>query len=352
MHHVNEQLRRGALRAAAALPQVIDGDDIRPPEYHLKPRPNGVFAVFRGSTYVKTTKCRDRAMAGAFLRLYVLQQQARREGEIDARYAPVPEIVAYYLESIPAGKTQVRRCDTHRPNRLKPYLEGKRLVDLTGAAVAAIEKKMLATLRPATVRASFVALRTAIRAWCRDHSTEVIMPFPAMPPAPGRDRVISAEEQERIRRWARGDETYDVATGTWSPGRVGLVERHSRLMVGRMLDLGLATGTRPGRLMGLAWAPNAETGHIDVENGMLHRCPLGAQTSARKRAPSVLLPPGLLAEVRRWKAADGDEPYVIRTRVGKASKPNETELFANAMRKIGIRGVSRHTMRHTCITRA
>jgi integrase len=216
--------------------------------------------------------------------------------------------------------------------------------------VAAIEKKMLATLRPATVRASFVALRTAIRAWCCDHATEVIIPFPAMPPAPGRDRVISAEEQERIRRYARGTENYHVRTGIWLPCRLSPAKRHGRVMVGRLLDLGLGTGTRPGRLMGLAWAPNAETGHIDLGTGTLYRCPIGAKASARKRAPAVSLSPGLLAEVRRWKEADGDEPYAIRTWAGTARKPYECELWRTAMERLGIRGVTRHTMRHTCIT--
>jgi hypothetical protein len=55
MHAVNSELRRGELRAAAALPQLIDGAALGPPEYRLKQRPNGVWAIFEGAKYVKTT---------------------------------------------------------------------------------------------------------------------------------------------------------------------------------------------------------------------------------------------------------------------------------------------------------
>jgi hypothetical protein len=150
MHSIDIQLRRGELRAAAALPQLIDGAALRPPEYRLKQRPNGVWAIFEGAKYVKTTGLRDRPMAEEFLEIFRLQQDARREGIVDARYVQADMIAAYYLEQIPAAAAGVRRNDTRRLRRLRPEIEGKRLCDLTGATVAAIVKRMLERYAPST----------------------------------------------------------------------------------------------------------------------------------------------------------------------------------------------------------
>jgi hypothetical protein len=209
MPSIDIQLRRGELRAAAALPQLIDGAALGPPEYRLKQRPNGVWAIFEGAKYVKTTGLRDRLMAGEFLEIFRLQQEARSEGIIDARYVQADVIAGYYLEQIPTAAAGVRRNDTHRLRRLRPEFDGKLLFDLTGAAVAAIEKRVLERYKPSTVQVSFQALRTAIRVYCRDHATPLIMPSGAPTRPPGCDRVLTAEERNRVLRWARGSESYD-----------------------------------------------------------------------------------------------------------------------------------------------
>jgi hypothetical protein len=111
-------------------------------------------------------------------------------------------------------------------------------------------------------------------------------------------------------------------------------------MVGRLLELGLVTGTRGGRFEGLAWEANPKTGNIDVESGVLHRCPPGALASARKQAP-----PGLLAEVRRWKAADGRQLYLFRTRKGGPAGAKLGVTFTEALQKLGIDGVTRYNLK-------
>jgi integrase len=353
MKSVLKQLRRGEREAASKLPQVIDGDRLHDRELSLKKRPNGVWAVFRGSVYVKSSGTKDEAKARLFLTVYELQLEAREEGIVDPRYVQASEIVAYYLSQIPAQDMGVRKFATDALKRLKPHLDGKRLLDMNGAAIAAIERKLLETYRPLTVHATICAFRTAIRVWSRDHAVATVMPFGGRKQPPGRDRVITVEEQKRVLRWACGEEDYDPETRTWSPARRRLrnMDLHTRLMVGRVMELGVGTGTRPGRLMGLAWGPDAETGHIDVEAGILHRCPIGARVSTRKRAPALMLPPVLLAKVRRWKEEDGDRPYAIRTWGGKPRRWDDGFFFRRALARLGIVGVVRHTMRHTCITR-
>jgi integrase len=352
MKSVLKQLRRGEREAASRLPQVIDGDALTK-KLRLKRRPNGRWGVHRGSVFLKSTGTTDEAEARLFLTVYELQIEAREEGIVDPRYVQTTEIVDYYLSQIPEQDVGVRNFATDALKRLLPYLEGKRLLDANGAAIAKIERMMLETYRPLTVHASICAFRTAIRTWSRDHAVATVMPFGGRKQPPGRDRVISVEEQERVLRWAYGGEDYDPATLTWSPARRLLrnMDLHTRLMVGRVMELGVGTGTRPGRLMGLAWAPNAETGHIDVAAGILHRCPIGARVSARKRAPALILPPVLLAKVRRWKKEDGDRPYAIRTWGGKPRRWDDGFFFRRALARLGIVGVVRHTMRHTCITR-
>lgn len=172
-----------------------------------------------------------------------------------------------------------------------------------------------------------------------------------MPRPPGRDRVLSVEERDRILRWADSDLRYDAKTGTFGPGRIRKRERHRRLMIGRLVRLGLATGTRPGKYWGMAWAPHPEFGHIDVETGLLHRCPIGAPVSARKRAPSLKLSPDLLAMVRGWKEQDRGQRFAFRTMRGGPTTDYLADMFVAAMEELGIAGVTPHVLRHTCITR-
>jgi integrase len=353
MDMIHSQLRQGEREAASRMAQVIDGDRLHDRELSLKQRPNGVWAVFRGSVYLKSSGTRDEAKARTFLKVYELQTEARKQGLIDPRFVQASEIAAYYLAQIPESDAFARRQVIASLNRLKPYLPGKRLIDMNGAAIVAIEKAMLETYAPTSVYFSVSTFRTAIRVWSRDHAAAIVLPFAARKAPPGRDRIISLEEQEIAMRWAYGEEDYDPETGAWSPAArtVRNIDSHTRQMFGRVLELGIGTGTRPARLMGLGWAPNAEAGHIDVEAGVLHRCPIGAKVSALKRAPALVLPPLLLAKVRRWKAEDGDQAYAIRTWAGGPRRWDDGYIFMNALRRLGIKGVVRHTMRHTCITR-
>jgi hypothetical protein len=55
--------------------------------------------------------------------------------------------------------------------------------------------------------------------------------------------------------------------------------------IARMLLIGFYTGTRPGTILKLKWLQSTDGGHIDLNAGILHRRPVGAKKSKKKRAP-------------------------------------------------------------------
>jgi integrase len=74
----------------------------------------------------------------------------------------------------------------------------------------------------------------------------------------------------------------------------------------RLILIMIYTGTRPGAVLKLQWAPNGEGGWIDVEKGRLYRKP-SRQIESKKRQPSSAIHKRLLPHLRRWKAQDLDK---------------------------------------------
>jgi integrase len=353
MDHVQTVLDRSGLHGAASLPQVADGDGLGKPKYKLKQRPNGKWAIFEGWRYLKSCKTRDRVEADRAIAIFELQQEAKREGIVDARWSDVIAIFDHYLEQIPDTKPGVRRNDTHRLKRLREHVAGLRLFQLNGQAVKKITKLMAKRYAASTVQVSWAAARTAIRVWCRDNCTPLLMPFDPPERAAGRERVIEDFERDIVLRWARCEEDYDPATGTWTKlkKKLGKRERHRRMMTGRALEILLPTGGRPGRLEGLAYAPHRKYGHVDLDTGIMYRRPIGKARKADKLAPPVKLSPELLAKFRAWKAADAGQAFVIRGLRGGPLTRKLGPMFSAAMKELGIEGVTLHTLRHSCITR-
>jgi integrase len=357
MDMVTDQLRRGRrhgeLMAAASLRSVerYGAPALAPPTYRLKRRPNGMWAIFCGHAYVDSTRTRNRRKAKRALIVYTLQQEAKRARIQGVANADAIEIVDYYESQIPEGTRALVDART-RLNRLRPYLKGKTLPDLNGAFIKMVTKKLAKIYAAGSIYGIIMELRTAIRVYCREHGSAVIMPFAAPKTAPPKTRVLSGAEFALVRRWAMGSEDYDPATGIWSPVTLDVRQRHVRKMVWRLLVLGLLTGTRLGRLQGLAWTSDRRHGHIDLKRGVLYRCPPGTPAPAKKRAPALRLSPELRAELRRWKAADDalGHRYIIRKRGGAPEDAGVGWLFSRVMRRLGLRDVTLHTLRHTFVS--
>jgi integrase len=353
MDRVTTILERDGLRGAASLPQVEDGDVLAPKKFRLKVRPNGKWAIYEGWRMLKSCKTRDFAVAETRFKLFLKQREAKAEGVIDPRWSNVIAIFDHYIGQIPDDKPGVLRNDTLRLKRLRGHVAGLRLFQLNGAAVKKITKEMAKRYAASTVQVSWAAARTAIRVWCRDNCTPLLMPFDPPKRADGRERVIEDFERDIVLRWAKCEEDYDPTTGAWTvrTKKLGKRERHRRMMVGRALEILLPTGGRPGRLEGLAWAPHRRYGHVDLDTGIMYRRPIGKGRKADKLAPPVKLSPELLAKFRAWKAADGGQAFVIRGLRGGPLTKNLGPMFSAAMAELGIEGVTLHTLRHSCITR-
>jgi integrase len=116
----------------------------------------------------------------------------------------------------------------------------------------------------------------------------------------------------------------------------------------RMILLGLYTGSRPGVIMALTWD------QVDLRGKMLNRLPAGAKPDAKKRAPKVRLGYRILAHLKRWKKMDGDEQAICRLvsvhnpRLTVVEDPHSA--WAKVLKAAKLKGVTRHTLRHTRAT--
>jgi integrase len=352
MNHIQSELHDAKVKAAAAMPQVIDGEDIRPPKYEIRMRPSGYWAVFRNNRYVVTTKTMDEALADEFLELYRLQNEAKNKKIVEPRNFDAAEILDYAIRTYPKKKRS-RQVVVSVLNAVRPYVAGRRLQDLNGDWLLETEEKMLEKYKYGYFHECIGRLITAIKRYCLSRVCQPIVPFQRPPKAPGRERVLTGAEIDKILRWTNGMEAYDKVTDTWTQQpKISKYDANWREMIRREFALGLAVGSRPGIYDGLSWEPNALAGHIDLGNATFHRLPSGGSAVGRKGAPAVALPPKLLAELTRWKEADDDEAFIFRTTRGTAL-PQQTarERFAAAMAYLGIEGAVRHTLRHTAITR-
>ena len=109
----------------------------------------------------------------------------------------------------------------------------------------------------------------------------------------------------------------------------------------RFILLGLYTGSRPGNWLSLTWD------QVDLQHGSLRRT-LSAQ-DAKKRAPPVRLGRRILAHLRRWRRLDGQHIKYVCHYEGRAVEDPHGS-WARAIRAADLRGVTRHTLRHTRAT--
>ncbi|MCK1270834.1 MULTISPECIES: tyrosine-type recombinase/integrase [unclassified Bradyrhizobium] len=355
MNFIREEMHDAQVVRSASLPQVADGADYKPTKYEVRERANGMYAIFRDNCYVRSTGTRDKELALDIKDLFKKQDEAKNKKIVDARFALASEVVDYRKRTYrkKEGKSYAVITSTFKP--LDPYLEGRQLIDLDGDWLLATEEGMLADGYDYGYFYNCIAkLITAINVYCKSKLCSSAVAFPRPEAPEGRDRVLFPFERDRILRWADGTEDYHPETDTWLPASKPLTkaEANRRLMVGRAVRLGLPLGSRPGRYAGMAWKGHLGTGHIDVAGATMYRWPLGVSKKNRKEAPPVALSPELLAIVAGWQEADVGQLYVFRNSFGDPLSQKALEdYFAEAMRLLGIEGVTGHTLRHTCITR-
>lgn len=364
-------VRRGKLLASTSLAPV-EQDGVAAGDFRLKQRPNGKWAVFDGGVYVVSTKTRDLEKAEDFLEVYAAQAEAKREGVLDVRFADATEVVDDFIAV--KGRPAETQGQIERGMRfLKPFVAGKTVrrlddewLEKTREALKKTPQRQVPFAKnppkigyaDATIWLAVAWLTVAIMGWCRRHQAVPFLPFRRPLQPDGRDVVFDSRDQQTIQRWSRGTEEYDPKTGRWTEAKRPLNERelHARRMIDRMFTFGLATGSRPGNIWGVATQESLDCPYLLVEEETLYRLPVGAKAPRNKQAPPVRLSPAAMAQIRRFVEEDGpDEVYLLRTweRTGGPARPLSQAAcsirWKNAMRKLGIRG-RRHACRHTTVT--
>lgn len=111
----------------------------------------------------------------------------------------------------------------------------------------------------------------------------------------------------------------------------------------RFILLAYYTGSRPGVILRLQWD------QIGLNNGLLYRTRPETAGDAKKRAPPVRLGRKILGHLRRWERADNALIKFVCHYEGRAVE-DPHKSWARVIKASGLKGVTRHTLRHTRAT--
>jgi integrase len=300
------------------------------------------------------TKCAATAERRAAMERIKLA--AERLGIAEPRLARVEDVLlclgARETELRPKSVEIMRRA----AGRIRPYVAGLRVHELTSRWRQATWDAMRRRWSHATVHMSFHFLSHAIYLFCDESNAPRHRPFKMPPKPPGQERVLTQEELARNIRYCDGLEFYDAATRTWSlrgrGGRAaGRANRHVRRTVGRMLRLGLVTGSRGGRVGVVAWGPNRKHPYIDLKRRRFCRLAVGETAPANKGAPAVELSDTMMERVHEWRREDGPGArYLIARSDGRPYDQEAGAIFRRVLRAVGIADARFHTIRHSVVT--
>lgn len=223
-------------------------------------------------------------------------------------------LLVYAKEHLPTTRAADRAA--HNISNLTPFWGSKRAEDVTTETCKAYAKD-----RPqAAARRDLETLRAALFYWHKNKHALARVPSVHLPEKPmARERWLTRDEAKRLRRAAM---------------------KHPHLY--RFIILGLATGSRSGILLSLRWE------QINLSAGVLTRRAAGTTDAANKRNPAVRLKRSVVRLLRRWKAKDGNIPWVVHydgVRVHSLKRS-----WGAACKEAGIKDASPHTLRHTRAT--
>ena len=112
--------------------------------------------------------------------------------------------------------------------------------------------------------------------------------------------------------------------------------------------MALYTGTRAGAICNAAFTPAIGRGWLDLDAGIFHRQASGA-VETKKRAPTIRIPPRLLAHIRRWHRLGLATHSVVEWQGKPVKKVKKARGAARADAGLGP-DVVPHVLRHTSAT--
>lgn len=275
----------------------------------------------------------DRAGAEKRLAEYIQQKhdpRATRGGYPDQ--IAVADVMNIYLSEVAPYKARPQEIAA-RAVRLIEWFGARTLADLGERACRAYADSR-SSLNAA--RRELEDLRAAIGHYQRDNSINGNVPSVWLPPKP----------QPR-QRWLTRQEAAKFLRNLWR-ARDPLTGENTRRHVARYFIVSLYTGTRSAAVLNAAIGPAIGQGYVDLETGHFYRKTRDKSETRNKRQPTCILPPRVLAHVRRWHRLGLSRKHVVEYR-GKPVK-SVKKAWDAARRETGLDDVVRHTLRHTAAT--
>lgn len=343
------------MEAAARMPPVDSAGlrRMRMPSYEVRLR-GRTWILYKDGVYEVSLRTRDEAEARAAMELREQQDIAALNGLVDPRWSDAEAVCDAHVAADNGGDEARRLRKKEKLDRLRPFLRGLRVADLDERWFDRANAALSPRYAPTTLFGSYATLAAAIRRNCRANKTAPFCPFEPPSQPPGRNRVLTAEELARLRRYCAGDEFLDPETGEWTRvrngRRAGAANLHMRRQLAAALDLGLGSGSRGGKLRAIAFEPSTEHPFVDLEEGVLWRLPMGRVQPRNKRSTKLLLPPSILERLRRIREEAPHARFVLHARDGGEVRQGVHRWFKIACGHVGIEGVTPHVLRHTVIT--
>jgi integrase len=354
MNRIDREFHRAEMERAVLLPSVADGEKLSPPRYEVRPRKKARWALFKDGAWDRSTGEKTKEDAERWLKVFLLQQEAVEDGTFDVRRVSARAVLKGRQETVERKGLRSAAVIVSSLKALDVHVGARQLRNLDDDWLEATRKGMQEAGYSYEYFCNAVRfLCTAIRKHTRARFGAVYLPFEAPKRPGGRQTVVTDAQRDSVKRWRAGTEAWDPATGIWTPvAFISPTEARDRELAYRELYIGLTFGSRPGIYEKLSWEEHDGGGWFDLDGATFHRVPPGTMTASNKLAPAVAVPKDVVAELRRWKKMDAGNPWVFRTvKGGPLSQDQQAKVFKVCMGRLGIRGVTGHVLRHSCITR-
>lgn len=333
------------------------------PRLYLRKRPGqaSVYVIRDGETEV-STGCLATDVDGASqaLRDYLADHFRPDTGERSLNRISCAEVLMLYLTDLPED-SPTRNTIRYHVKALSAFWGEKSLADVKGSTCRQYISERTNSKRSAqtsslsqdlphravkssTARQELKTFQAAINHWHRESPLSAV-PKVSLPKAGSRrERVLERSEVARMlwacRRLSR--EGHKAAKGA--------VQYTDYSHVARFILIGLYTGTRHDRIVGLGWFETDSRGSVDTEKSVIFRRGRREHETS-KRTPPVKVGGKLGYFLSRWKGIDlaREARLVIHY---KGQRVTKMRRAWNTVREAAGLGpdVTPHTLRHTCVS--
>lgn len=284
----------------------------------------------------------DRAEAERRLASYIASKYAPARRERDLAEIRVADVIKIYLDDVVPGQARPEAA-AERADRLLDFFGTYTLDQITGALCRRYAAERLGKGKSnkgtgGGAKRDLEDLRAAINHHAKEGLHRGVV------------RVALPAKGQPRQRWMTRAEVAKLLWVCWTTREVqegAKTDKRPLRHLCRFLLIAIYTGSRPGAVLSSAWDRGPGRAWMDVEGGTFHRLKEGARETD-KRQPPVRLAPRLLAHLRRWKAKDGGQGYVI-TFAGEPIRSMKVAM-KRASKIAEIAPVTAYACRHTLAT--